>query len=239
MTVYGYIRVSTAEQAADDRTSLETQKRRIIRAAEDNGWSVDSWFSDPGISGGVPLSHRPDGSRLVAALKKGDVVIVAKLDRAFRSASDALTCAEAFREEGVGMVISDISSYAVTDSGPSKLFFGMMALVAEFERSCIAERMADGKKSKKQKGGHTGGDAPYGWCKIGVGRDAMLREVPMEQRGLAFARRLRSEGNSLRDVAKLMEDSGHLSRSGTRLGAMAVRRMLVLADRISQKEAAE
>ena len=44
MTVYGYTRVSTAEQAADDRTSLETQRRKIAAAAELSGltWTPSS-----------------------------------------------------------------------------------------------------------------------------------------------------------------------------------------------------
>ena len=45
---------------------------------------------DGGVSGSVPLAERPEGKRLLEAVEKGDVIITAKLDRAFRSAADAL-----------------------------------------------------------------------------------------------------------------------------------------------------
>ena len=59
MSVYGYVRVSTAEQAGEDKNSLEAQRRRILRSAEDNGFKVSRIFSDAGVSGSIPLSKRP------------------------------------------------------------------------------------------------------------------------------------------------------------------------------------
>ena len=51
MAVFGYVRVSTAEQAADDRSSLETQRRKILAAAELAGLKVDEIIEEPGVSG--------------------------------------------------------------------------------------------------------------------------------------------------------------------------------------------
>jgi DNA invertase Pin-like site-specific DNA recombinase len=59
MTVYGYTRVSTTEQAADDRSGLDTQRRKIL-AAELSGLTVDRFIEEPGVSGGKPLGDRPD-----------------------------------------------------------------------------------------------------------------------------------------------------------------------------------
>src|SRR3954453_11663465 len=70
MTVYGYTRVSTAEQAADDRTSLETQRRKIAAAAELSGLTVDALIEEPGVSGAKPLAARPEGGPLLAQLQK-------------------------------------------------------------------------------------------------------------------------------------------------------------------------
>ena len=63
---------------------------RLQRGRRDRGWSVAEFFVEAGVSGSVPLADRPEGQRLLAALQRGDVVITAKLDRAFRSAADAL-----------------------------------------------------------------------------------------------------------------------------------------------------
>src|SRR4051794_18956376 len=68
MTVFGYTRVSTAEQAADDRTSLATQRRKIAAAAELAGLAIDEIVEEAGVSGSKPLAERPSGGPLLARL---------------------------------------------------------------------------------------------------------------------------------------------------------------------------
>ena len=55
-----------------------------------NGLTTDKVFVERGVSGSKPLADRPEGGKLLAQLKPGDVVITPKLDRMFRSALDAL-----------------------------------------------------------------------------------------------------------------------------------------------------
>ena len=85
----GYTRVSTLDQAADNRTSLDEQERVIRGIAMVRG--VDKMdvtiYSDPGISGAVPLRFRPEGKKLLAEMKAGDTVVASKLDRMFRAAA--------------------------------------------------------------------------------------------------------------------------------------------------------
>ncbi len=126
-----------------------------------------SIFSDPGISGSIPLDERPSGIRMLAALKVGDTIVAAKLDRLFRSATDALQSVEAFHKQGIHVVLLDVSAEPIASSGVGKLFFTILASVAEFERWRIAERMNDGRKAKLAKGGYAGGHAPYGWRAVG------------------------------------------------------------------------
>jgi len=58
-------------------------------------------FDDAGVSGGKPLASRPSGSRLLAATRRGKaVVIVAKLDRLFRSVADAANVIADFERKG-------------------------------------------------------------------------------------------------------------------------------------------
>ena len=89
MTVYGYCRVSTAEQA-NGGLSLETQQQQITGYAMMKGWQIAEFFTERGVSGSVSLADRFQGQRMLAVLQTGDVVITAKLDRAFRSAANAL-----------------------------------------------------------------------------------------------------------------------------------------------------
>jgi DNA invertase Pin-like site-specific DNA recombinase len=60
------------------------------------------------VSGSTPLAERPEGQRLLATVGKGDVIVVAKLDRAFRSAADALATLEELKDQGVGLHMIDL-----------------------------------------------------------------------------------------------------------------------------------
>jgi putative DNA-invertase from lambdoid prophage Rac len=219
MATYGYIRVSTAEQA--EGTSLEDQKRRIGGLAAAADLTLDVCFEDVGVSGSVPLANRPEGARLCAALKAGDSIVVAKLDRLFRSAADALAMAETFKKRGVDLYILDMGTEPVTANGASRMFFGMLALVAEFERTRIKERLEDGRQGKAAKGGHIGGTAPFGYRVEGTGKAAVLVPVPAEQEALETIRQARNEGLSLRRIAELVHE-----RHGLSISHMAVKRVL-------------
>lgn len=94
---YGYIRVSTDRQSL----SPEVQRGQIEQAAQRLGVTVHAWFEDAptknpdgswndAASGKVPLPERRAGRALCALLKKGDLVIAAKVDRAFRRLSDCV-----------------------------------------------------------------------------------------------------------------------------------------------------
>lgn len=206
MAVYGYTRVSTTEQAGDDRTSLNTQRRKISAAAELSGLTVDKFVEEPGVSGNKPLAARPMGGPLLAQLVKGDVLVVAKLDRAFRNAADALATAEQLKARKVDLIVADMGSEPVTQNGVSRMFFGMLALVAEFERDRIKERSAEGRAAKHRIGGHIGGSTPFGFRKIGAGRAARLEPEPAQQAALADMRRLAAEGLASRAIAAAVKE---------------------------------
>ena len=98
---------------------------------------------------------------------------------------------------------------------------------AEFERTRIAERMEDGRRGKKARGGHIGGTAPYGYRVVGAGREAMLERVPEEERIALRAAALRANGLSLRAVGERLEAEGFRPRIGDRWHAETVRKVLV------------
>lgn len=180
--ILAYTRVSTDEQAAKGATSLASQEKkcRALAQMRDCGPFDFVLYSDPSVSGSTPLGQRPAGAQLLAAAKPGDTIVVSKLDRIFRSASDALVTVEDLAKRKIDLVLIDMGMEPVTANGVSKLFFQMLAAFAEFERGRIAERMRDGRQAKKEHNGHTGGLAPYGFRVVGEGRDAKLEQVPEE-----------------------------------------------------------
>lgn len=189
--ILGYARVSTIDQAEEDRTSLPEQENVIHGYALTQG--VDRFgvqiYSDAGVSARTPLRERPQGIRLLEDAAAGDTIVASKMDRIFRSARDALEMVDYFRHKGIHLVLFDIGVAPVTsDEGTSRLFFTMLAAFAEFERTRIRERMLQGKGAKAKKGGHIGGEAPYGWRIEGEGRAAKLVAHPEEQRVISIVR---------------------------------------------------
>lgn len=227
--ILGYARVSTPEQAEDDRTSMSEQENVIRGYAMTQG--VDSFgvqlYLDAGVSARVPLKDRPQGVRLLGDAVKGDTIIAAKMDRIFRSARDALETVDYFRQQGIHLVLFDIGVAPVTsDEGTSRLFFTMLAAFAEFERSRIRERMLQGKGAKAKKGGHIGGEAPYGWRIEGEGRAAKLVAHPEEQRVISIIRHQvhQPQFTNMRTVHDL-NGRGLLNRSGKPFACYQVQRI--------------
>lgn len=204
-----YTRVSSLDQARPDRVSLTEQAERCRAVASMNRIPAKevAVYTDEGVSGGTPLYRRPAGKAMLAAAKSGDVIVASKLDRIFRSANDALGSIERLRHKGIDIVICDIGFEPIGKSAAARMFFGMMSLVAEFERERINERTQEGREGKKARGGHIGGDAPFGFKKLGSGRDAVL--VPDDIEQLHIARALEYRGPNPKKWRMRMWDIAH------------------------------
>lgn len=196
MRVFGYSRVSTAEQASSG-DSLDTQRRQIEGYAMMKGWSIAEMFIETGVSGSVPLSERDAGKRLIEAVETGDVVVTAKLDRMFRSAADALGTLEVFKSDGVGLHMIDLGG-DVTGNGISKLVFTILSAVAENERDRIRERIRDVKRNQASKGEYLGGRVPFGYRLV----DGRLEPHPEEFPLLAQMATMQGGGMTLRDIGR-------------------------------------
>src|SRR3954465_10032472 len=107
MHVFGYCRVSTAEQA-NHGLSLETQQQQITGYAMMKGWQVSEFFVESGVSGSVPLADRAEGQRLLATAQPGHVAITRQLARAFRSAADALGTLEQLKDDKIALHMIDL-----------------------------------------------------------------------------------------------------------------------------------
>jgi len=110
------------------------------------------------VSGSVPLADRPEGQRLLAVLQPGDVVVAAKLDRAFRSAADALETLEELKKDKIGLHLIDLGG-DVCGNGISKLVFTILSAVAENER----ERVRDAKRHRAELRLNNGSKRQFGW----------------------------------------------------------------------------
>jgi DNA invertase Pin-like site-specific DNA recombinase len=165
----------------------------------------------------VPLSDRAEGTALLAALKAGDVLITAKLDRMFRSALDALDVLAKLKVRGVSLHMVDLGG-DVTGNGISKLVFTILSAVAEAERDRIRERVTQVKRDQRQRNRYLGGIVPFGFR---VGDDGSLVPDAAEQALIAHARALRADGATLRAIQAVLE-----TQHGRRLSLDALHRVL-------------
>lgn len=199
MTVYIYTRVSTRDQI--EGTSLAEQERvcRGVALTMTEGEPVV--FSDPAVSGSLPLAERPQGGEMLSRLTPGTTVIAFDIDRMFRDAADALTMVKELQQKGVDLVFTKLGLDPVTKNGTAKLIFGVLASCAEWERQKITDRMTQGRRAKASQGGYTGGPVPFGYRKVGDGRTATLEPVEKEQEAIELAKKLRRKGLSSRAIA--------------------------------------
>jgi DNA invertase Pin-like site-specific DNA recombinase len=156
MAVYGYVRVST-ERQADDGESLGTQRRVIEGYALMQGPSLDTVFVERGRFRIKAAGERPEGARLLDALRPGDVLITAKLDCMFRSALNALDVLGQLKERSVSLHMIDLGG-DVTGNGISKLVFTILSAVAEAKR----DRIRDVKADQRNRRRYLGGIVPFG-----------------------------------------------------------------------------
>jgi len=190
----GYVRVSTADQCKDGRSSLQTQTDIIEGLARARG--VDKYdvqiYEDAGVSGATKLKMRPAGERLLQDMKAGDVVVASKLDRMFRSASDALGTLKELKDQGVALHMIDLGG-DVCGNGISKLVFTILSAVAENER----ERIRDVKRDRASQRLFNGGRRPFGYDIDGESKDRRLVPNANEQAALKHGRGMQANGDSL------------------------------------------
>ncbi|MFZ5868556.1 MAG: recombinase family protein [Thermodesulfobacteriota bacterium] len=210
----GYTRVSSTDQT--DNTSLEAQRKQIESYCQLKGIDLVEVFSDPGVSGGKPLAHRPAGSRLVEKIRSKEVgcVILPKLDRGFRSASDCLTVIEQWQAVGINLHIVDLGGNSVDTTAPAgKFMISVLAAAAEMERGMIRERCNAGRRARKAAGERIG-EVPFGWSLGPNGRTLVPNEKEQEARALIFS--LHRSGHSLRSIAAELERRGIRTKKGGR-----------------------
>jgi putative DNA-invertase from lambdoid prophage Rac len=197
MKVFGYCRVSTAEQA-NSGLSLDTQQQQITGYAMMKGWVVAEFFVESGVSGSVPLADRPEGQRLLASLQPGDIIVTSKLDRAFRSASDALGTLEQLKDDKIGLHMIDLGG-DVTGNGISKLVFTILSAVAENARDQIRERVREAKRYRVTQSLYNGGKRPFGFDIV----EGKLVPNANEQAALERGRAMQANSESLRSIASV------------------------------------
>ncbi len=216
-----YCRVSTQDQAADDRTSIDDQLRRGHETCARHGWAVvDSYIES--ISG-ESFDERPQVRRMLDDAETGriDAIVVSRLDRlargdlAFAQIFDRLDRAEV-------AVVVDGRIYE-PDNLDSLLTRGISSVVASHDKKALVRRMAGAAYATARAGGWPAGTVPFGyrlrWPHDGTGRRTGKAVVEINDDEAATLRtivRLILDGHSTGAVCRQLNSRGLQPRKAAR-----------------------
>jgi putative DNA-invertase from lambdoid prophage Rac len=195
MAVYGYVRVSTLQQA-NEGESLDTQLRQIKSYSDLKGYKIpdENLVAEKGVSGSLEFEKRPQGAHLFVNLQRGDVLIFSKLDRAFRNTRNALNTLHDLKERGVSVHFIDLGG-DVTNDGIGSVIFTILSAFATFERDRIATRIREVKQVQKSEGKFLGGFIRFGFrvdeekLVLDQSQQVIIKEMKvMRRRGMSLRR---------------------------------------------------
>ena len=197
MAIFGYVRVSTLQQA-NEGESLETQLKQITSYSSLKGYEIppENFIAERGVSGSMEFEKRPEGSRLIERLSAGDILIFSKLDRAFRNTRNALNTLHDLKERGVSVHFIDLGG-DVTNDGIGSVIFTILSAFATFERERIATRIREVKQVQKAEGRFLGGFTRFGYQVV----EERLVKNPAQQKIIKEMRDMRRRGMSLRRIS--------------------------------------
>lgn len=218
----GYVRVST-EQQAESGLGLDAQQTAMGAAAVRLGLKLSRTFVDGGTSGSLTIEERPILLDAVAALRRGDVLLVAKRDRLGRDVI-AVAMIERLVAKRGARVVSAAGEGTDSDDPAALLMRRLIDSFAEYERALIAARTRAALGAKRRRGERVSGIIPFGYQLASDGR--MLLAEAGEQRVVALIQSLRSAGKSMRAIAAELNQTGLRTRAGTPWRFEYVRRVL-------------
>lgn len=133
--IYGYARVSTADQ------NLDRQKDAL------NKYGIDKLFCEK-ISG--TKKSRPELDLMLRTIEEGDTVVIESLSRLGRSVKNLAELMETFNEKGIRLI--SLKETIDTTSSTGRLLFTILSSLAQFERDVLVERTREGLTAARARG---------------------------------------------------------------------------------------
>jgi len=137
----GYARVSKRSQ--NEARQLEALRERCDVVRTEKASAV--------------AKSRPVFEKLLKELKAGDALVLLDLDRAFRSLAQAVNVCDDLRNRGVHLIV--LNAGIDTSNELGEVVFGILAVLAQFERKTIVRRTKEGLDAARKRGVRLG--RPY------------------------------------------------------------------------------
>lgn len=138
--IYGYARVS----GTDQDLTLQIEELKSVGCSKVYSEKFTGTTTD-----------RPEFKKLLRRLRSGDMLVVTKLDRFARTASEGMALIDKLTGKGVRVNVLNIG--LLDNSTAGRLLRNIMLSFAEFERDMIVERLAEGKARARLRKGYKEG----------------------------------------------------------------------------------
>ena len=216
--VAAYVRVSTQEQKLHG-ISLDAQKAKLQKYAEEHNMRIVEWYVDEGVSGRKLIKNRPELQRMIQDAERGlfQRIIFIKLDRFFRSVAEYHECMKRIAP----VVWSTTEEEYDLTTANGRMLVNMKLTIAELEADMAGERINIVNEYKVQTGQPLSGSIPFGF-KIEVDKNTGRKKIVKD----------------LED-AEILEDliqhyMTHQSKKGTIVYAHAVHHISISHDSLTR-----
>lgn len=217
----GYIRVSTEQQAEDDKYGIDVQKQAILLYANDNGYNIVDWKIDE-VSG--VKDDRPALNEILygdnVTNPPFEAVIVFKNDRLARETKLYFYYLYTLEKKNIKLLSTKEEFQEGSDM--ANIYHALLLFVAEQERKNIALRTSRGRSIKAQCGGYSGGRCPYGYKVV----DGRLIVNEDERPIVEYAFSEHDKGTPMLTIADNLTEMGYRTRKGTKFQAKSISSIL-------------
>lgn len=188
-------------------------------------------YEDKGLSG--YYCDRPDFQRLLRDIEHGKIKAVAcyKLDRIGRKTADLMRLLEYFERHNVVLLVC--SNNINTQNNTSKIIIQVLAIIAEFERDILTERIQDNLMELAKDGRWLGGNTPTGFTSkrvtTGSGKNksavSHLESIDTEKRVVQKIYEIFRSTRSIQTTAKIISKD-YRTKQGAEFNASTTRLIL-------------